>query len=144
MIPYGKTLIVPHDHEPGIINPRLMKITLDELKIIPQFFVAVFAQETVASQIRAVSHGGTMNILSVRILKALQIPVPPLETQQAIVAELEAEQSLVNANRELLERFEKKIQATIARVWGEDRGRGSASKPGVGNEQCRMSEGPNR
>jgi hypothetical protein len=46
--------------------------------------------------------------------------LPSLETQQAIVAEIEAEQALVVANRELIERFEKKIQATIARVWGED------------------------
>ena len=37
----------------------------------------------------------------------------------AIVAEIEAEQALVNANRELIARFEKKIQATLARVWGE-------------------------
>ena len=141
---YGKTLIVPHGHEPGIINPRLMKITLNELKITPQFFVAVFAQETVASQTRAMSHGGTMNILSVKILKALQIPVPPLETQQAIVAELEAEQALVNANRELIERFERKTQAAVGRVWGEDRVQGSTLKPDVGNEQPTMSERPSR
>ncbi len=49
-----------------------------------------------------------------------QIPLPPLATQQAIVAEIEAEQALVAANRELIARFEKKIQATLARVWGED------------------------
>jgi hypothetical protein len=41
-------------------------------------------------------------------------------TQQAIVAEIEAEQALVAANRELIARMEKKIQATLARVWGED------------------------
>ena len=49
-----------------------------------------------------------------------QIPLPPLETQQAIIAEIEAEQALVAANRELIQRFEGKIQAVIARVWGED------------------------
>src|SRR3989304_3042768 len=49
-----------------------------------------------------------------------KFPIPPLETQQAIVAEIEAEQALVAANRELIERFEKKIQATLARVWGEE------------------------
>ncbi len=32
-----------------------------------------------------------------------------------------AEQALVAANRELIERFEKKIQAAIARVWGEEK-----------------------
>ena len=44
---------------------------------------------------------------------------PTLATQQAIVAEIEAEQALVAANRELITRFERKIQATLARIWGE-------------------------
>jgi type I restriction enzyme M protein len=52
-------------------------------------------------------------------LKMVKIPLPPLETQQAIVAEIEAEQALVAANRELIARFEKKIQATLAGVWVE-------------------------
>ena len=47
------------------------------------------------------------------------IPLPSLETQQAIVSEIEAEQALVNANRELIERFEKKTQAAVGRVWDE-------------------------
>ena len=46
----------------------------------------------------------------------------PLATQQAIVAEIEAEQALVAANRELIAPVEQKIQATLARVWGEDTG----------------------
>ena len=48
------------------------------------------------------------------------IPLPPLATQQAIVSEIEAEQALVAANRELIARFEKKVRATLACVWGED------------------------
>jgi len=53
-------------------------------------------------------------------VRELEIPLPPLATQQAIVAEIEAEQKLVAANRELIARFEKKIQATLARIWGEE------------------------
>lgn len=49
-----------------------------------------------------------------------EIPLPPLTTQKIIVAEIEAEQALVTANRELIARFEMKIQGTLARVWGED------------------------
>lgn len=49
-----------------------------------------------------------------------KIPLPPIATQQAIVSEIHAEQALVAANRELITRFEKKIQATLARIWGED------------------------
>ena len=53
-------------------------------------------------------------------LAAYPIPLPPLATQQAIVAEIETEQALVAANRELITRFEQKIQATLARIWGAE------------------------
>jgi len=62
---------------------------------------------------------GQSNI-NAKSLAGYPVPLPPLATQQAIVAEIEAEQTLVVANRELIARFEKKIQATLARVWGED------------------------
>ena len=58
--------------------------------------------------------------LSLKQVSEIPVPLPPLATQQGIVAEIEAEQALVAANRELIARFEKKIQATLARVWGED------------------------
>jgi type I restriction enzyme M protein len=58
--------------------------------------------------------------INAKILGTFQIPLPPLATQRAIVAEIEAEQALVAANRELITRFEQKIQATLARVWGEE------------------------
>lgn len=46
-----------------------------------------------------------------------KFPLPDLETQRAIVAEIEAEQALVNANRELIRRMEAKIKTAIDRVW---------------------------
>ncbi|CAN5283202.1 hypothetical protein BH10PLA2_BH10PLA2_05960 [soil metagenome] len=64
--------------------------------------------------------GGAQPNISQKIIREFKIPLPPLATQQAIVAEIGAEQALVAANRELITRFEKKIQATLARVWGED------------------------
>jgi restriction endonuclease S subunit len=56
------------------------------------------------------------------IVESIPIPLPPLATQKAIVAEIEDEQALVAANRDLIARFEKKIQATLARIWGEEKG----------------------
>ncbi|MGV1775260.1 N-6 DNA methylase [Agrobacterium fabrum] len=47
------------------------------------------------------------------------IPLPDLDVQQSIVAEIQAEQALVNGNCDLIDRFEKKIDAAIGRVWGE-------------------------
>jgi|CXWL01.1.fsa_nt_gi type I restriction enzyme M protein len=64
--------------------------------------------------------GTTIKHLTLESFNKLPIPLPPLATQQAVVAEIEAEETLVAANRELITRFEQKIQATLARVWGEE------------------------
>ena len=42
--------------------------------------------------------------------------MPDLETQRAIVAEIEAEQALVETNRQLIARFEAKIKTVVDRV----------------------------
>ena len=52
-------------------------------------------------------------------LFSTEIPLPDLTTQRAIVAEIEAEQALVTANRELNRRMEAKVKAAIDRVWGD-------------------------
>ena len=54
------------------------------------------------------------------VVEEHQIPLPSIETQRALVAEIEAEQSLVAANRELVERMEGKVRAAIGRVWGDE------------------------
>ena len=53
-------------------------------------------------------------------IKQIKFLFHPSKLQQAIVAEIEAEQSLVAANRELVERMEGKIRAAIGRVWGDE------------------------
>lgn len=64
--------------------------------------------------------------VSMSVLGNLRIPLPPLETQKQIVARIEKEQELVNANKELIAIFEQKIKDRIARVWGVSTG--SAAK----------------
>jgi type I restriction enzyme M protein len=61
---------------------------------------------------------GTLKLNS-DALRKTNIPLPPLEIQQTIVAEIEVEQALVRANGQLIARFDKKIEAAIARVWGD-------------------------
>jgi restriction endonuclease S subunit len=79
----------------------------------------VFADSAVEQMVGMMGKGAYPSINQTDVA-AIKIPLPPLATQQAIVAEIEAEQALVAANRDLIARFEKKIQATLARVWGED------------------------
>ena len=64
------------------------------------------------------SRGGNQSNLNAQLIRAVKIPLPDLETQRAIVADIEAEQALVAANRELIRRMEAKVKAAIDRVWG--------------------------
>ena len=64
--------------------------------------------------------GVAITRLTLTKLNSALVPLPPLDMQQSIVAEIEAEQALVKANRELITRFEKKIHATLAGVWGKE------------------------
>jgi type I restriction enzyme M protein len=66
------------------------------------------------------ARGGNQSNLSAQVLKEYSIPLPPLATQQAIVAEIETEQALVGPNHELVAHFEQKIQSTLGRIWGEE------------------------
>jgi type I restriction enzyme M protein len=76
--------------------------------------------EADSEKIKSEGHGIAMMHATKGGMEVRKFPLPPLATQQAIVTEIEAEQALVAANRELMARFEQKIQATLARVWGED------------------------
>jgi type I restriction enzyme M protein len=88
-----------------------------------RIFLSLFLNsDTGQRQILSFQAGASREALNYGQIRQLTIPLPPLATQQAIVAEIEAEQALVAANRELITRFEQKIQATLARIWGEETG----------------------
>ncbi len=52
------------------------------------------------------------------ICRGIKIPIPPLEEQRRLVAELDAEAAQMDSVRALLPRFEAKIQRVLDRVWG--------------------------
>ena len=96
-----------------------LKAMLPQKGIVPTFLRHALNQEVVQFKkiIETAAHG-TLKIDTDDLVQ-ITVPVPPLATQQAIVAGIESEQALVAANRELIARFERKIQATLARIWGD-------------------------
>ena len=55
--------------------------------------------------------------INTRSLNEFQIPLPPLEVQREIMAEIEGYQKVIDGARDQIGRFEGKIQAAIGRVW---------------------------
>jgi type I restriction enzyme M protein len=92
----------------------------DAADLSSSYLFHFFQSENFKAQREAIVSGAAQPQLPIRSLIQARIPLPPITTQQAIVSEIEAEQTLVAANRELVARFEQKIQITLARVWGEE------------------------
>ena len=86
---YGKLLIIPDEFEPGIINPRLMKITFDKNKVNPLYFKFFFQSESLKRALSENTHGGTMDILNLGIVRKISMPLPPLKLQNKFVAFVE-------------------------------------------------------
>ncbi len=64
--------------------------------------------------------GGTFKEISKSKFCELQIPLPPLDVQKEIVAEIEGYQKVIDELKASINNYEKKIEATIAQVWGEE------------------------
>jgi type I restriction enzyme M protein len=114
-----KIAVVPPEYHRALLNQRVASIREKKNHSDNKFIYFSLCSDSVYRYIEEKARSLMQPNLSIVDLKKLKIPIPPFETQQAIVAEIEAEQALVSANRELVERFEKKIQAALARVWGE-------------------------
>lgn len=104
----GKTLILTNLAETGIINPRLVKIALHSE--IQRQYVKLYLDGPLAYDFfKGFSHGGTMDILNLGILKELPIPLPSLEEQHEIVRRVE--QLFAYADT-----IEKQVNNALARV----------------------------
>ncbi|MBS6247645.1 MAG: restriction endonuclease subunit S [Eggerthella sp.] len=74
----GKLYQLPINCEPGIINQALCKFTLNE-SVLPDYFFRVMEQ--IIDELGA-KGSGIKNVSSVKYIKAIKIPVPPLFLQQ--------------------------------------------------------------
>lgn len=73
-----------------------------------------------ASDLTSTISGSAQPQITRQGLAPFQIPLPPLEVQKEIVAEIEGYQREIAQMKEGIIAEEQKIQATIARLWGDE------------------------
>ncbi len=114
-----KVSIVPENHKKWIINQALLKLTVHDkisnnyLKYLlesPEYHNRYFSNQSWAI---------IQNVVWVKELKEIEIPLPSLEEQNQIVAEIEREESMVESAKQLIGVFEKKIKDRIDEIWGK-------------------------
>jgi type I restriction enzyme S subunit len=96
---FGKVLVVPPGIAPGIINPRLLKMTPNHDLLTPGYLAAFLALPATQADFGRMAHGGTMGILNVSLLKQLQVILPPLSLQHDFERRVTAVEKLKAAHR---------------------------------------------
>ena len=105
------------------IYPDLMiRVRADEKRILTKFLLHTLQSETAREFVKRNARGaaGSMPKINQEIVERIPIPLPTISKQRELVSELEAERALVEANRELIARFEQKLQAKLVEIWGEE------------------------
>ena len=95
------------------IGRQLMAIRSDAA--IPGYIYSLLAG--MYDHIQSLGNGAAIPGITRNDVLRLQIPLPDLAEQKSIIADLDRDMELVNGNRELVMRFEEKIQVAIGKVW---------------------------
>ena len=113
----GNPIIVKKEREFAVKNVALIK-PKKESKVL-QFYINLILQTPLFdSYVSTQSKGSTQKFLSLGTIREFSIPIPSMEEQTEIVRQIENEQELVSANRQLISIFEQKIKDKINEVWG--------------------------
>jgi len=107
----GKVLILPDGVADGIINPRLVKISLNLKYYSTLFFKYYFESSFLKSLYATESHGATMDIINLGIIQDLPYPLFSLIEQTQIVKEIEYRLSVTDKVEETIEQNLKKAEA---------------------------------
>lgn len=101
---------------PTAINQDLKAvISLDKNILCSKYLFWWFKQ--ISNIIISNGNGSTVKGVNSDFINNLDIPLPPLEEQQKIVAELEHERQLVDNAKQLIDIMQNKINFTISQLW---------------------------
>jgi type I restriction enzyme S subunit len=104
----GKCMIVPEKFEAGIMDSHLIRLRLDKRKLSADLLLHFFSSNNLISQVKKFSVGGIMEGLSSKIVRKLQIPLPPTQAEQKAIA------TALNDTDVLITQLEKHISKKIA------------------------------
>ena len=97
---------------------RIICLSPNSELVVGGYVFRILLSAPVQKAIEAAATGTTVLGIKASSLKEIEIPVPRLDEQRQIVAELDAEAAQIEAARGLIPRFEAKIQRVLDRVWG--------------------------
>jgi type I restriction enzyme M protein len=115
---FGKVSVVTDEAVGAVCYTGIIRFWPTSSEMHHGYLRVFLGSENFLRQAASFTSGAVIKHFGPTHLKQMKIPVPPMDVQRQIAADIEAEETIVVGNRDLVTRFEKKIDAAIARVWG--------------------------
>lgn len=103
----------------GICSTDIMVLKFEEDKAMPRLYSSIMREQWFNKKVLNGIKGAQLPRIGWDHFKKIKVPLPPIKIQQQIVTQIESEQKIIDANKELIKIFEDKIKDKIAEVWGE-------------------------
>ncbi|WP_054541718.1 restriction endonuclease subunit S [Vibrio splendidus] len=114
----GNPVIVKKNRDFSVKNVAIFKF-LEESLILNKYLFYVLSSDFVARQISKESKGGTQKFVSLKVLRGLKVPLPPLETQKQIAAVLEKADQLRKDCLQMEQELNSLAQSVFIDMFGD-------------------------
>jgi restriction endonuclease S subunit len=115
----GNAVLVRKDREFSIKNVALFKMQKSE-RLNNLYLFYLLRSSYIEQKLFTQQKGVTQKFLALGDLRKFPIPVPLLTIQESIVSAIEAEREQVDSAKRLIENYEARTQAVIAKLWSVD------------------------
>ena len=113
----GNPVIVKKDRPFSIKNVALFK--LGSGQVLPKYFKSLLSTQFIQSQLTSATRGGTQKFVSLKVLRNLIIPVPPIAEQKRIAAILDKAEELRELRRQALRELDAIAQSIFIEMFGD-------------------------
>lgn len=104
----GKSAIIPKLDEPIVFESNMMRFSVDQSKIEPQYLVQFLQTSFIKGQIiNSAKHAVNQSSINQKDVKSFQVNVPPLPLQKELVRRVEAVKKLKTAHEASLTELDK-------------------------------------
>lgn len=93
----------------GCIHDGWLLLREDGRRITKDFLYWALSSEHVYRQFKRAATGGVVNNLNSQLVRDVEIPLPPIEIQREIVAEIESYQRIIDGARQVVESYTPRI-----------------------------------
>ncbi|MDD5707393.1 MAG: restriction endonuclease subunit S [Kiritimatiellae bacterium] len=109
----GSIGIVPQELGGNYASPAYVVFSVDQTRILPTLLAIILKAKWYNPTLRAATAGSVRQNLTFELLQTLQIPLPPLVTQRAILAEWQKARQAIAAAEENARKIEAEIEVAL-------------------------------